>query len=1068
MRVPTLFLCCVTAVVPLACTAGDYVAFSLHAAQARLVREDGGADVAQMSGITRLAGMVVDKAGQDVILVGTRETALPPLQLDDLVVSMRSLMMQHEWPLVSLDNTPETKSTRRQKVRFAGHIAGTQLGKSLLDADVILKELALGKRSAAIWGVKSYAALCEEAARRGDKSSASVLFWFFPMDVRLVEREGVFAVGGLAVGTKTELLRPGGSAPTQPPVGDPMGAKFAHDMTSAFEDLAGQFPELRRVEQLYSAVAIAHGLRGTKDLPDLGYFLKDYKIRSVQTPEQMPVLTAAGEQMDLMGGVELRALLLRLQDGDVTALREAVLRSRPSRDSLAWRLPLIGWQMPGLKTPLPATIDQGPNPPEQVGQLGVSINRQAAGAGVDSWRPVPLSGLTSLKDSPAFYVAPNFPRQFNSPQVGGVMLSGTAAVAEQNGQSAKAHTLFSLVAEGDNAALSEDAYRRFVTALWAVYFSKTDPGISIDPIAPGVKQHLVRYIGNVMNSDLGRVMREADYTMKQWAVGSARPDIAGFMNPDDIAGRSGVAYVGAGSRFWFVPEDLTFRRADNLLLFDHGRMTVRTEFLFNNRQGMHSDPANEQWAEWFTAHYNEVAAKYPVYAELFDYAKLVALARNLKESGVPLLWFLLANKDLALTEDSPGTVEALVKDSEHFDGLRIEGGVQLVSPPHYILDEKALAAINEAHTVAGWTNRSATSSTLAPERDEPPRQPASFHLGENNYSLVPQHSLTCGKDRREHRYQTDFALREDGQPGLELVRWFDESLQEDGDFGRGWRLVIPYRVEPDGNERINFLNVRAPSRMKLHNIISGKDEVLTFSTNRYSVAGWVPARLEQSEVIGLFPLSDATFRLEDKLGNSFLFNEAGYLTQMNLGHTYRLGIEYTEDASTLFAPNFLRIRAGAETTQFANALVPRAITLVDEASGDRETYLFTMKHREVGYEPADDAKRVNRFIALLSDGSFRLEAQEHNQFDFDGSGKLQTLHLSHSSRLIKAITVAGQRVEFSYSLSPSGHPYICRASLLGSGAKGVVRYFQDSNGKLYSVQSGQVEDTAAKCMTANR
>src|SRR5208282_6699304 len=91
---------------------------------------------------------------------------------------------------------------------------------------------------------------------------------------------------------------------------------------------------------------------------------------------------------------------------------------------------------------------------------------------------------------------------------------------------------FSLMLEGNGAGLSQVAFQRVITAIWAVYLSPEPPGISINPIAPGVDKHLVQYIGNVVNTDLGRVVREADYTMKKWAVGTEAPDIPGFDTPD--------------------------------------------------------------------------------------------------------------------------------------------------------------------------------------------------------------------------------------------------------------------------------------------------------------------------------------------------------------------------------------------------------------------------------------------------------------------------------------------------------------------------------------------------------
>ena len=110
-----------------------------------------------------------------------------------------------------------------------------------------------------------------------------------------------------------------------------------------------------------------------------------------------------------------------------------------------------------------------------------------------------------------------------------------------------------------------------------------------------------------MNNDLGRVMREADYVMKKWSIGTERADIPGFFNPDDAANRRGKMYVGAWSRFWFVPENMKFKRGGDMLLFDDGRMTIKTEYMFMDDKNMHSDPSNEDFARFFTEHYNKIA-----------------------------------------------------------------------------------------------------------------------------------------------------------------------------------------------------------------------------------------------------------------------------------------------------------------------------------------------------------------------------------------------------------------------------------------------------------------------------
>jgi hypothetical protein len=112
--------------------------------------------------------------------------------------------------------------------------------------------------------------------------------------------------------------------------------------------------------------------------------------------------------------------------------------------------------------------------------------------------------------------------------IGGVMLHGVAQVEGNVADVQLGGGSFSLIFENKDAQIDVRKLRKFITALWAVYFSEEGPGISIDPIAPGVDKHLVRYIGKVINSDLGRVMRETDYLMKKWAVGTEKPEIERF------------------------------------------------------------------------------------------------------------------------------------------------------------------------------------------------------------------------------------------------------------------------------------------------------------------------------------------------------------------------------------------------------------------------------------------------------------------------------------------------------------------------------------------------------------
>ncbi|MFQ5751840.1 MAG: hypothetical protein ACE5HI_07570, partial [bacterium] len=600
-------------------------------------------------------------------------------------------------------------------------------------------------------------------------------------------------------------------------------------------------------------------------------------------------------------------------------------------------------------------------------------------------------------------------------------------------------------------------FKNFVTALWSVYHDTLSPGISFDPISQDVDEQLVRYIGNVINNDLGRVMREADYTMKKWAVGTEKPDIPGFKDVDELMASTGINYFGASRRFWFVPVAMRFRRNEDMLLFDSGRMTLKTEYIFQNKS-VKAEPADKEFAKFFTTHYNEIAEKYPVYKELFEYAKLVSLAQYLKKSGVPMFWFLMANKDLVITEDSPGTVQQLVKGSKYFRGTQIIGGVDLdYNKGQYVYDQQAMDAINEAYSRLPTMSTSSTSIASSPKITRTVSQPFSFDMGKQSYTVLPQHSLTSGKDRRGIRYQTDLALRMEGEPGLELVRYFNPNKRDSGEFGEGWHLLIPYRIKPADNEKVRYQNVILPKRMAFENLLSGEKEVLEFSENRYSIVGYVPDSLKSSQVLGLFLMSDASYRLADKLGNEFHFDQAGYLTEMFLGSNYHVKYEYHDGFITDFkeVPYQLQ-QIDEERAEYANVTIPKRLVLKNILTDTSEVFVFRSKWGVAAYIPESGTKSTFRKMLLMTDGSFRLLDGKENEIAFDASGMFDGIspgpeHL----RMICSVSQGSQVLNFKYTLDDENSVRISESYLIddegNSSPKFVAHYIYDNQRRLARV-----------------
>lgn len=988
-----LWLCAQSAV---ARAADPFVAFSLReAAQAMRTAKMGprAVESSRLAGITRIAGMVYDPASQDIIIVGQAHESESSLSLDDFVVALRAVAVHKCWPLVSIDESPDSGKTRIQKVRFEGGIAQSAFGRALYEADVLLKDLVLGKRSAEVWGVKSYVALSgDEVRRSGARGTSSVRFWYVTDDSRMTSRGNVFALDELRIALRTEA-QPAASAASAPAsrVGaDPAGERFARDISAGFDNLAVAYRPLARLRQLSALTALAGGVQSLAAQPHLDYWLNQYVPATVDTPREHPLITTSvdvrkdGKVIDLhiSGGVQLSAAVRRLRDGDVSAMEEAVLRSRPSSGALSWRVPLDGWRLAGY--PDSASPDTASTTPAATGagttvtKFVGAITAPTAPPLMQMVRPPPPSPLPSFATSPAFT------RQVEVPRVGGVMLAGEATVVEGSKAASRA-AAFSLLASGEGAGLTPLAHRRFVTALWSVYYSEEDPGISIDPISWGADRQLVRYIGRVVNTDLGRVMREADYAMKKWAVGTERPDIEGFKDVETLAGRRGITLSDAFRRFWFVPEGMRFRATADTLVFDNGRIRLRTE---SNVFGQRTPPiaSDERFAGFFTENYDRIAAKYPVFDDLFEYAKLVALAKYLKRQGVPLQWFLLAHHDQVLTELSSGSVETLSKGSRFADDIRIEGGVDLAS--RYVLDQTTANALRRA--VASTAPVSGpTGETPAAASRSSTSAPASFRYEGKAYSIVSQHSMAMGKDSYGTRYQTDISVRDGGRPGLELIRFFrlgSGAERVGAEMGTGWRLMIPLRAHALGPPDQPFNTVLVPRQWRIRNQLNGRDEILTLDTQVFAQHGYRPADMEQSRFVGMFWTAGGLLRLADKFGNEFWFDASGLMREMHFSKDFGVRFEYDlldvpRDDRT--APPLRLVSEGKDSDDRFNVKLPRRLRLVDAAKGTQDVFVLGDRNGMVAYLPEVPSRSAVRVISLRRDGSHALVDIDGNETWFD-------------------------------------------------------------------------------------
>ena len=1032
--VPALIIWAIfLALFPIDARAG-YLAVSLSQVEAALRAGQPEARAVELGGLNRLLGMVVDPSG-DLILIGRHDAGVPSLTTDHLAIALRSVYVTNAYPLVSLDGTPDTPKTGLLHVRFEGGVERTQFGSDLLLADLALKRLALGLLPAKLWNVPSY---LELSAGSNDANAAHTRFWFTPKDsARLLQRDGVFIIRRLDIAVRTETVGPAAS--------DPPASQFAAALETAFPDVAATREELARVKPLFDIVALAAAIKSVKSADAMKFWLHDYHPAIVNTPQTFSMLRNSQSSVRVEGGLDLRVLFAGIAAGDTTALRQAVLLSRPSVNAMTWPVPLADWPTESGAIP-DGGADERTAHASLTRQAGTSVIRSITSHGtspasIGSMAPTSFTGMIG-SEAPRIPTFASAPSQSLAPphSIGGVWLAGAARPSQGQASINPSGSGFSLLVDGEDGVLPSDRFARFVTALWAVYLSPTPPGISIDPMGVGMPKHLVRYIGHIVNSDLARVMRESDYLMKQLAVGSASVDVPGFKDVDRLSGLRGLTYAGASRRFWFVPENLQFRSSDGVLRFDSGSMTLKTEYVQTDGKVIRAEQADLDFAAFFTKNYSVIAARQPIFQDLLDYAKLVGLATYLKQQRVPLLWFLLANRDQIVTEDSPGTVDAIVRQSKVFEGVKIEGGVDLTPAGRYLPDAETITALRRARASAGQDNREAVDQPQLPPLSQGP-----VTVGNKHYTVVPQTSAAAGRDSAGRRYQTDIALRgDDGQPGLELVRYYDPAKRQNpGAFGDGWSLLVPYRVEPADRTYRSFRNARIPERMVVINLVTGQREQLSFSDSRYAIAGWVPENAASSKLVGLFPLSDGSFRLADKLGANFAFDGAGQLTDMALSPAYQM---HFDQVSTLTAKDFVKPPYqlnpdGIATRQIDGASLPARLSLRGP-DGDEPLVLQTDSGL-LGYYPLNASSRI-RMVAVLSTGDLRLLDQSDGEFAFDRTGHFVAMLLAQP--IVTRLSQGEQSIAFRFMMGRNGNPMVAEAASSADPSR-AVKYDYDGEAR---------------------
>ena len=221
----------------------------------------------------------------------------------------------------------------------------------------------------------------------------------------------------------------------------------------------------------------------------------------------------------------------------------------------------------------------------------------------------------------------------------------------------------------------------------------------------------------------------------------------------------------------------------------------------------------------------------------------------------------------------------------------------------------------------------------------------------------------------------------------------------------------------------------------------------------------MPEKVAPSQVVGLFLMSDASYRLADKLGNEFWFDQAGYLTDMIFSKDHHVRFRYLDRMTTAVEQPLYEVRpVDQERVSFLNARIPKRMQVTDLVHGGSEVLAFSEKGKIAGYVPKTDVASRFEMLAILSDASFRLLDRAGNNVSFDSAGDFTGLVATPKRRMVQSVSVGKQQVSFDYTIDQAGTVRIAKAQLTdeanGSQPTVMVRYQYDAEGRLARVVKG--------------
>lgn len=336
-----------------------------------------------------------------------------------------------------------------------------------------------------------------------------------------------------------------------------------------------------------------------------------------------------------------------------------------------------------------------------------------------------------------------------------------------------------------------------------------DPGVSIGTeYSPVEGQMKVRYNGATVNTSFGQTMFEADRLLK--CITHGRDNITGRSISVDVPGYLSLIDRLAAHQFsssasnlmWFVPDRIILLEAEDHkgIVFGDVRMKVLTEAQLNGSTSQ--IPGCVEFAEHFTAHFDEFAKQFPILEKLKSLGKITAIVKWIRENQISFDTSFFANyqpKRVEVTQYTPSLESIAQWVVEGGETKRKKKKKKVAVQNLYSL--QTIGGVNyslNSGNFASYVNIGANDFTSIALKSRPSEQDFTWSFlsptNRETYVAVAQSIQRTRKPGNVKKTYTDMSFPVRGSETLSLQRFYNSFSEVRSPFGHGWR-VVPYELE---------------------------------------------------------------------------------------------------------------------------------------------------------------------------------------------------------------------------------------------------------------------------------